>query len=116
MSDSVFALMKAAAERAIPRYQGLLAGLEASVLASLSALLRQELPQASPRLQAYLAAIGSDRHAEAQLSNLETEDIVMLHEAIQRCWNKFSPGPQQRAIQHLYQLVAAHFFVYHVRA
>ncbi|HEY9840756.1 MAG TPA: hypothetical protein V6D23_09900 [Candidatus Obscuribacterales bacterium] len=107
--------MKASAAASIPRYRQGLAEIDGQAMRGLLAFLRGE--QQSSRVLAFFDALAAaDGESYRLLSELETEDLLLLHERIQRCWSQISEDSQKLAIRQLYQLIAAHFFVYHVQA
>ncbi len=115
MSESVFELMKASAVESIPRYRRDLAEMEVSALSGMLGHLRTR--PISPAAEDFLHALEvQDAEHYQLLCALGTEDILLLHEAIQQVWNHIHEATQKHAIRQLYQLIAAHFFVYHVQA
>lgn len=114
MAESVFNLMKAAAAASIPRYCQGLADLEAFELANMLDHLRAHpLPA---QVLVFLAAVESyDTNSYTCLEQLATHEILELHQGIQECWSQIQEEGPKRAIRHLYQLVAAHFFLYHAQ-
>lgn len=115
MPESVFEMMKASAVTSIPRYRQDLAEMDIAVLRGMLSHLRAQ--PISPHAVGYLDALDAQSPDSYRLlSELETEDILLLHEGIQHCWSQIREESQKNAIRRLYQLIAAHFFVYHVQA
>lgn len=115
MADSVFEIMKASAAASIPHYQEQLTSMDPNALQGvLSVLGGQAL---SPATGCFLTSLGAGDTASYQrLSELESQELVQLDECLQQCWSQFRDDAQQRALRKLYQLISAHFFVYHLEA
>lgn len=117
MAETVFEMMKASAAASIPQYRQGLTEIDVPVLTGMVASLRAGLAPAPERTFRFLDAVAACDHNSYQLlTQLETQDLVGLHEGIRNSWGQFQAEPQKQAIRHLYQLIAAHFFVYHVQS